>query len=399
MQIFLIPSFPRWNHTYGQPLLSFLQPFRSLMNSIVPTSDLPADEAAAPAQPTPWLVRIDETFENSANAILEQFGALNCSRLGREYYLIKTLIPEAIRDAEAAKFARWNLPVEHSWPCNPQRMAGFIEKAAQVVVKKFGKRHPQSLLVGQLNPASSDPYYKSMASNFRGRVLQLFPPMKVANVEDQDVDAETLYCLLGREGLFCGMQSPKASNGFYPGGSRYISLSSPATISRAGGKIAEALHYLLLYRPALAEGSHWLELGACPGGMTSELLARGHRVTAIDRAALDRRLDKYQGLTFIHDDVVNFIPPSGERYDAILSDMNGPPHLAMEEVIRLSANLKPSGLVIFTLKFSRVESIRDPLALYRSIVGLATTGGLTLFAKTHLTYNGHEFTLFFEKSP
>ncbi len=370
------------------------------MMSVPVTLDLPATEpspsAEAPAV-MPWLVRMDEIFAGLATEVLESFGASGSTRLGYEYYLIKTATPAAVRAAEGAPFARWNLPVEHSWPCHPQRMEGFIEKAAQTLWKKFGKRQPQSILIGQINPGAADAYYKSMASNLRGRTLQLFPPLRAPVVEEQAVDTPTLYALVGREGLFCGMQSPRASNGFYPGGSRFISLATPATISRAGGKIAEALHYLRLYRPALVEGSHWLELGACPGGMTSELLAKGFRVTALDRAPLDARVLRYDGLKFHQVDAAEFHPPAQERYDALLSDMNGPPHEAMQQVCRLAENLRPGGLVVFTLKFSRVTRMADPLTLRRHVLQLASTAGLTLFAQTHLTYNGHEFTLFLEK--
>lgn len=355
------------------------------------------DPSLEAPQARPWLIRIDVNFENLADEVLNSFGAISCARLGEEYYLIKTYIPEAIRESTAAQFARWNMPVEHSWPCNPARMDGFIEKAAQAMWKKFGPRKPQSILMGPLVPGSRDPYYKDLASNLRGRTLQLFPPSRVKHVEEQNVDQPTLFALVGREGLFCGMQSPRLSNGFHPGGSRFISLSSPGTISRAGGKIAEALHYLRLYRPSLPEESHWLELGACPGGMTSELLAKGYRVTAIDRAPLDPRVLKFPNLEFIHADVLDFNPPKNASYDAILCDMNGPPHEAMQQVVRLAKNLRRQGLVVFTLKFSRVERVQDPLTLFKNLTKLASEGGLKLFAQTHLTYNGYEFTMFLEK--
>jgi 23S rRNA (cytidine2498-2'-O)-methyltransferase len=67
-------------------------------------------------------------------------------------------------------------------------------------------------------------------------------------------------------------------------------------------------------------------------------------------------------------------------------------------VVRLAGNLRKGGLVVFTLKFSRVERVSDPLTLMRNIVKLAADSGLRLFAQTHLTYNGYEFTLFFEKT-
>lgn len=345
----------------------------------------------------PWLVRIPEIFSGISASILRQMGAPSSTRLGLDYYLIKTANPAAVRQSEAAKFARWNLPMEHTWPCNPQKMDGFIEKAAQTLLKKFSSRNPQGIFIGTLQPTSPDKYYKGLASNLRGRVLQLFPKLPAATVEEQSPEAETLFCLVGKEGLFCGMQSPRSSNGLYAGGSKYIDQDSPDTISRAGAKIAEALHFLLLYRPPMLEGSHWIELGACPGGMTSELLARNQRVTAIDRAPLDKRLDGRPGLRFFLEDVATFQPRAGTTYDALLCDMNGPPEESIVQVIRLSRFLKKGGLVVFTLKLPRVDSLEEPNELFRLIVGMSISAGLRLFAQTHLTYNRHELTLFMER--
>lgn len=355
-----------------------------------------SDPVSTPA-PAAWLVRIPEIFEGIAKDVLSRFGATSHTRLGLDFYSIKTPTPNLIQQSEAAKFARWNLPLDHSWPCNPQKMDGFIEKAAQTLLKKFGDRSPQGIFVGLLNPTSPDPYYRGLASNLRGRLLTLFPKLTAGSVEEQNPGSETLFCLVGKEGLFCGMQSPRASNGLYPGGSKYIDQDSPDTISRAGAKIAEALHYLLMYRPPMPERSHWLELGACPGGMTSELLSRGQYVTAIDKAPLDKRLNNRPGLKFAHVDVAEYEPAPKAYYDAMLSDLNGPPEESIDHIIRLSKPLKPGGLVVFTLKVPRIETVDEPCALFRRIVKTAADAGLRLFAQTHLTYNRHEFTLFFEK--
>ncbi|MFT4641349.1 MAG: 23S rRNA (cytidine2498-2'-O)-methyltransferase [Verrucomicrobiales bacterium] len=347
--------------------------------------------------PSPWLVRIPEIFESLADELLDRFSSPSSTRLGHDYYVVPTNLRQAIQHSEEAKFLRWNLPLEHTWPCNAKKMDGFIEKAAQALVVKFRHRKPQGIFMGQLNPGSPDSYYKGLASNLRGRTLQLFPDLSAGTVEDQDPSMESLFCLVGKEGLFCGMQSPRASNGLYAGGSKYIDKASPDTISRAGAKVAEALHYLLMHRPPLTKGSHWIELGASPGGMTSELLNRKQRVTAIDRAPLDKRLQKSSGLTFVKSDVGTFQPRDGTAYDAILSDLNGPPEESIAHVIRFSRYLKPTGFVIFTLKVPRMDTIDAPCALFRQIRDQAGRHGLRLFTQTHLTYNRHEFTLFFEK--
>jgi 23S rRNA (cytidine2498-2'-O)-methyltransferase len=359
------------------------------------------DSPAPAPPPVTWLIRISETFADFSKDIVQSLGGEISKKLGSEYYLIKTRDPAAIHQSDAAGFLRWNLPLEHGWPCHPEEMDGFVEKAAQALFRKFGGRHPQAIFIGQLDPSATNRYYKTLASNLRGRTLQLFPPDIAAfkDVEAQDSKRPTLFCLVGKEGLFCGMQSPKDSNGFYPGGTKYISQNSPDTISRAGAKIAEALHYLLMFRPAPKKGSHWLELGASPGGMTSELLGRKYKVTAIDRAPLDKRLDKQPGLFFALMDVAAFKPNASMHYDAILSDMNGDARDAIKQVSRLSKNLNPGGIVIFTLKTPGVTTFSEMNELFRFAVATAAQAGLKLFAKTHLTYNRHELTLFFESAP
>ncbi len=348
--------------------------------------------------PVPWLIRISEVFAEFATEIVSALGGEISKKLGSEYYLIQTRDPAAIHQSEAAIYLRWNLPVDHAWPCNPENMEGFVEKAAQAMMRKFGQRNPQAIFIGQLDPSATNRYYKTLASNLRGRTLQLFSPEIAAfkDVEAQNTERATLFCLVGKEGLFCGLQSPKESNGFYPGGTKYISQNSPDTISRAGAKIAEALHYLLMHRPLPRKGSHWLELGASPGGMTSELLGRNYKVTAIDRAPLDKRLDQQSGLFFAMLDVAAFRPNASQHYDAILCDMNGEARESIRQVCRLSKNFHAGGIIIFTLKTPGVTTFEEMNELYRFAVATATGAGLDLFAKTHLTYNRHELTLFFE---
>ncbi len=350
--------------------------------------------------PAKWLIRISEVFAEFSADIVTGLGGEISKKLGSEYYLIQTPDPAAVHQSEAAKYLRWNLPLDHSWPCNPETMEGFVEKAAQAMFRKFGGRNPQAIFIGQLDPSATNRYYKTLASNLRGRTLQLFPAEIAAfkDVEAQHSGRATLFCLVGKEGLFCGMQSPKASNGFYPGGTKFISQNSPDTISRAGAKIAEALHYLQMHRPPLKNGRHWLELGASPGGMTSELLDRGCKVTAIDRAPLDKRLDSQPGLHFALMDVAAFKPNASMVYDAILSDMNGDPLESIRQVGRLSKNLNPGGIVIFTLKTTGVTTLGEMNALFQSAVDSAATAGLNLIARTHLTYNRQELTLFFESA-
>ena len=357
------------------------------------------DEDSRPETPTmPLLVRVPEVFAPMLPEILGALDSTKPKRFGKEYFLVQG-DPDALRASEVGKFVSWCLPVEHGWPCRPENMDGFIEKAAQGLVKKFGGLQPQAILVGQLDPSGPNRYFKTLASNLRGRVLQVFPAPADGwkGVEEQDPSQSTLFCLVGKEGFYCGMVSPREANGFYPGGTKYIRQTGEETISRAGAKIAEALHFLRLYQPELPAGSKWLELGASPGGMTSELLKRCYLVTAVDRAVLDQRLDGAKGLEFTRGDVATFTPKKGTRFDALLSDMNGDPQEAMRNVARLAASLRPGGLAVFTLKTTSVDSFSGINALDHAVTALAAKSKLSLLAKTHLTYNRQEFTLFFRK--
>lgn len=344
------------------------------------------------------LLRISNVFDPLVPAILSALGARPMKRLGREYHLVKLPDGGGWRNHDASCFVRWNLPVGHSWPCSPPDVPGFVEKAARAMQRKFAERNPRAILLGALDPGGGGRYYQKLASNLRGRALQLFPPelAAVRDPESLEPDAPVLWGLVGSEGLFCGLQSPRLSNGFYPGGTRFISQSGPSSISRAGAKIAEAIHQLRLHRAPPAAGAHWLELGASPGGMTSELLARGYQVTAVDRAPLDERLSGAAGLRFIRADAGEFHPPADAAYDALLCDMNGDARDSIECVARFTKHLRTGALVVFTLKMPGVSELDPMLALQRSVIAIAAGAGLEILARTHLSYNRHEFTLFFE---
>lgn len=346
--------------------------------------------------PSTWLIRLPDAFSDLQSEILGSLEAASIKKLGRDYLLIRTDKPTALHHSAAAKFLSWNLPVHHSWPCCPKETEGFIEKAAQALARKFTPSKPQTILIGALDPGSPNRYYRTLASNLRGRVLQLFPPAcsMVRGADEQNPSSSSLYGLVGPEGLFCGLQSPLASSGFHPGGTRFIRQGAPGTISRAGAKVAEALHHLQLHRPLPEAGCHWLELGASPGGMTAELLERGYRVTAIDRAPLDPRLDRARpGLNAVVADVADFRPPPGTRYGGLLCDMNGSTRDAFRQVTRLSKFLQPGSPLVFTLKLPGVSSYAEINTLEASIIKSARAADMHVLDTVHLTYNRHEFTV------
>lgn len=343
-----------------------------------------------PLVPAWWLARIPEVFVDLAGEIAPS--ATEKSGEG-DYRRLAAAGVRLPMEPELRMFCRWWLPVHHAWPCNPEKTDGFIEKAAKAIAEKFAPHAPRALMVGAFEPHTRHGYFRKLASNLRGRALQLMPTA-CGDAETMGADDPVVYALVGRTGLYCGLQSPREGNGFHPGGTRYIRQSGDDVLSRAGAKIVEALHHMRLLCEPPPAGARWLELGACPGGMTSELLRRGFRVTAIDRAPLDSALDGASGLDFIRADVARWSPPPGRRFDALLCDMNGPADAAFGQVARLSRFLNPGAPVVFTFKTAGVDRVGEIIKLHERILSAASNAGLVHLQTTHLTYNRREFTMF-----
>ncbi|MFN0127456.1 MAG: SAM-dependent methyltransferase [Verrucomicrobiales bacterium] len=344
----------------------------------------------------PWLVRVPEVFSTEGAGLVRLWSPGGATRLGTEFHLLKRCSPESMIGPEASLFVLWRLPVHHSWPCRPRTMPGFVEKAAQALARRFGPHHPQTVLVGLLQTGTPNTYYKKLASNVRGRALQVFAMPQAAANQSLDPDRPVVFCLLGPEGLYAGLSTPRQAGGFRPGGQRSMARSGPDSISRAGAKIEEALEFSRVLRAPLPPGAHWLELGASPGGMTAALLAHGYRVTAVDRAPLNRRLAEARGVTFVQVDAPDFRAPSDLLFDGLLCDLNGEPSAAMNAVCTQRPSLRSGSPVVFTLKLAGVESVAGAVALRDKVVVQARKARFALVAQTHLPSNRREFTLFFE---
>jgi hypothetical protein len=344
-----------------------------------------------------WLVRTPEVFADVRAEVFAAMGGVVRKDFG-DYRLVE--LPEGVSPREGAAggmFVSWCLPVHHAWPCDPRKMDGFVEKAATGLQRKFAGECPHAVWVGAMEAGPADGWFKRLASNVRGRALQLFPGAAVPLTEagDQDPDVPALFCLVGRHGLYAGLASPRLSNGFYPGGVRFLPKSSDKAISRAGAKVAEALHHGRLFGEPPGRGAHWLELGASPGGMTAELLGRGALVTAIDRAVLDARLTGAKGLTFVLRNVADFQPAEGVLYDALLCDMNGDPDEAFAQVVRLARFSRAGSWIVFTLKTTGSEGFPGLLALHDRVLTKSRKAELRHLGTSHLSGNRREFTMWF----
>lgn len=345
-----------------------------------------------------WLIRIPEVWSDCREEILGGLNAVPIRRLGA-YEMVRLPAGRNPRSDPEGILVSWCLALEHVWPCNPAKIEGFVEKASGALARKFAARKPRTVWVGILQDSDGGGWFKRLASNLRGRCLQLFPEsaMSLADAGLQDPDEPALYCMVGKEGVFAGMASPREANGFYPGGVLYLPRDAEKHVSRAGSKIAEALHHAALYGRPPGAGSRWLELGASPGGMTMELLKRGCRVTAIDKAALDSRLEGVAGLRFFQQDVREFRVGEDDGFDALLCDMNGEPLDAFAQVLRLATGLKCGAWLFFTLKTMGRDSFASVMALHEEVLNRGEEAGLCHRATSHLGGNRREFTMLWRK--
>jgi len=341
-------------------------------------------------RPAWWVVRIPEVFAGLVDAIAPSSVAKDGEGDYRRIAASGIDFPLA---PGHLMFSRWHMPVHHAWPCNPEKTAGFIEKAATAIAGKFAAHHPKALMIGAFDPHARHGYFRKLASNLRGRALQLMPAAST-EVDLLGADDPVVHVMVGSTGLFCGIQTPRQANGFHAGGTRFVRQTGDDVLSRAGAKIVEALHHMRLFGMVPEKDAGWLELGACPGGMTSELLRHGYRVTAIDRAPLDPALDRAHGLESFLADVARWKPATSRRFDALLCDMNGPADEAFAQVARLSSHLVPGAPIVFTLKTSGAEGVGEIIQLEHRILRAASAAGIRHLQTTHLTYNRREFTMF-----
>lgn len=362
-----------------------------------PAADSPATRAVR------WIVRLGEVFSPWAPTLFERLGCSGLA-LAPEFWLLRfTKEVDLPSRLEAAVF-RWCLPVGHAWPVNPRKFDGFIEKGTRALAAKAADP------AGPLSPSPRNAFVtsppldaamKTLASNFRGRLLQVLPStasrVRLPPPEEEEAQSPVLQVFLCPKGLYAGVTTASHAKSRYPGGTKFVQQSASDIVSRAGAKLVEALTLLPLRRFDLPPAAHWLELGASPGGMTAELLKRGFQVTALDRAPLAPALSGRTGLTFRQIDVSAYTPNQA-LFHALLCDMNGLTERSLEEVLRLSRSLAAGAPVLFTLKFSEDAS----LSLVDALTSLDRTERLAhpvldLELVTHSTYNRHELTCLFRK--
>ncbi len=82
-----------------------------------------------PTTPATWLIRIPEVFADWEPDIIRELGAESLKKLAKDYQLVRLENPDALHHSEAAGFVSWNLPIHHSWPCNPARFWSDLSRS------------------------------------------------------------------------------------------------------------------------------------------------------------------------------------------------------------------------------------------------------------------------------
>lgn len=194
-----------------------------------------------------------------------------------------------------------------------------------------------------------------------------------------------LQVLCGDKHIFVCCRSAQACHSPFAGG---VFKESKAGLSRAGAKFLEARAYLAATRNLELRGSHWLELGAFPGGMTAALAAEGAQVTAVDLRARPASLAGFAGVAWHAQNVETFVAQDG--LDGLLCDLNGPYRAAALTVTRLAPALRSQGAFIHVLKLSRWSDFPEALA---AVTVLFAAASLEIEHVRHFCANRQEVTL------
>lgn len=202
----------------------------------------------------------------------------------------------------------------------------------------------------------------------------------------------SLFVAVSDELAFAGIASLASTGAATPGGWQMTSKSDYP--SRAGGKLDEALAWLAVHGHVPPNGAAWLELGAYPGGMTAALSRRGYSVLAVDLSESFDEVMRLPNVVYQVADAEGYT--TSTTFDALLSDMNGPPERAAPTVARLCAAVRPGGLVIHTIKLSAWTDLSPVLALVRAHLAAADVEEI---AVKHLVYNRQEVTFLGQKRP
>ncbi len=159
----------------------------------------------------------------------------------------------------------------------------------------------------------------------------------------------------------------------WAGGARRFKWED-SQVSRAEFKLLEALEVFGIVPP---KGGRALDLGAAPGGWTRVLRERGMRVTAVDPAALDPRIEKDPLVTHYRGTAQAYFRKPGV-FDLMVNDMKMDTEQSAQLMVEGARCLSLGGAALLTLKLPedvtqwkpRIEKARQVLAKAYSVTSI-----------------------------
>jgi 23S rRNA (cytidine2498-2'-O)-methyltransferase len=144
---------------------------------------------------------------------------------------------------------------------------------------------------------------------------------------------------------------------------------------------------------------HAVDLGACPGGWTYQLVRRSMFVEAVDNGAMDQALMDSGLVTYCPEDGFKFKPKKNNIYWLVCDMIEQP-----QKVAKLMAQWVASGRckeAMFNLKLpmkKRYESVQESLAIIATEIHAQQAGPYQLQIK-HLYHNREEVTVHLRLMP
>jgi len=175
-----------------------------------------------------------------------------------------------------------------------------------------------------------------------------------------------------------------------PGG--IVDLQQPIDmISRAFFKFEEGLRWSGFPVPA---GSHWLDIGAAPGGASQALLARGAEVIGVDPAEISPDLMNHPNFCHLRGRLNQLKRSLFRKIRWVITDMNVAPKYTLDvlEELNLRRDINIRGL-LFTLKLVKWDLVADIPKYVQRI----KSWGYTKIAIAQMQFNRQEIMVAVKK--
>ncbi len=346
-----------------------------------------------------WLIHVSKDFLALwQNRFAQDPELLDIKKVASDFYLMQSKQPIPVNFFQDTIFTRFILPIQYMWPTKLDQK-GIIEKCAQGILNKFKDASFVNVAVFAVERKNH-----TLASNIRGRLLQVLEEQlnKRNKKQERQIWTKTptlqepkqknLFVAISDKCIWAGILTPQQSGSFFAGGRRYVGIESDNTASRAAAKYVEASELCLLNGYKLPEKANYLELGAAPGGITSELIQRNNHVWAVDNVKLDKKLLNNPLVHFNQIDAREF--KTNIFFDGIICDMNGPALISGDICSQFAPQLKANGLIIFTYKIHDIKLFNVE---FEKIISSFRKSKCKYLFSRHMYNNKQEITVFFKK--